>query len=304
MKKILLLMTLILNIILVSSCQMPDRFEYDNNKVNIVVTTTIIYDITLNLGSDLVNVYPIMGFGFDPHSYIGRPSDTSALKQADLIIYNGLNLEANLISIITSFDEDKVLSIGDELGKDLLITSNENVIDPHIWFDLDNFDVAISSITNKLIEIDPANTNNYLNNFMTYISEFNSVVTNIEYQLLDLPIEKRILITAHDAFAYFGRSLKFRIYSIQGISTATEASPRDIQTLANLVVDNQIKAIFTESSIPYHTIQSVINAVQIQGWSVEIGGELYSDSLGSNDLANTYLKMLIHNANTIINSLK
>lgn len=304
MKKTLLLIMILLNTIVISSCKMPTRFEYDNNKVNIVVTTTIISDITKNLGGNLVNVYPIMGFGVDPHSYIGRPSDTSALKQADLIIYNGHNLEANLTSIITSFNENKVLSIGDAIDADALIINNEGAIDPHIWFDLDNFMVAIESITNQLIETDPANTNYYLNNYNNYLNEFNLVVSNIKNELLDLPIEKRILITAHDSFAYFGRALDFQIYAIQGLSTATEASPRDIQTLANLVVNNQLKAIFTESSIPYHTIQSVINAVQIQGWTVEIGGELYSDSLGSNDLTNTYLKVLSYNANTIISSLK
>lgn len=304
MKKYIFIILLILVSFVTVSCGKRRQFEYDENKINVVVTTTILNDILLNLGGSEVSVYSLMETGVDPHSYIGRPSDVSSLKKADLIIYNGLNLEANLILLINSFDNNKVINVGSFYPENKLLSDEDGAIDPHIWFDVINFRTAIYGITNKLIEIDPNNESYYKNNYYNYSNELNLLTAELDSLLYELPEEKRILITAHDAFQYFGRAYNFEVNAIQGISTAAQASPKDIQDLANLIVRKNVKAIFLEASIPEQTIQSVINAVRVQGKSVSIGGTLYADSLGSSNDSNTYIKMIRHNMITIVSSLK
>jgi len=305
MKKIISIIALAVIAFTFVGCESLNRYEYVEGKVNIVTTTTMLGDLAKEIGGDDVSITTLMGVGVDPHSYKPRPSDTNALSRADLIIINGLHLEAKLGDVLESSQSDKLLIIGDFIPKGELLQDEDNVVDPHIWFDVENWKLAAKALADKLISLDNANSKAYqarVDEYLIKLDELNSYVIN---KVMELPKEKRILITAHDAFQYFANAYGFEVYSIQGISTETEPSAKDIQDLANLTVRLDVKAIFVESSIPENTINSVINAARVQGHDVKVGGELFSDSLGSeSDGADTYIKMVQKNTDMIVNGLK
>lgn len=304
MKKLNLILILMMTF-LITSCTMARQYEYDDTRLNVVVTTTMLSDVTKELGKDLLNVYTLMSPGVDPHSYIARPSDNFALKKADLVIYNGLHLEDKMTNTIDTLGEAKVLNASKNINEIDLLKDENDAVDPHIWFDFVIWEEVIKNVSAKLIALDKKNENLYLEYLNNYLNKFSNYQVIINEKINELPIDKRVLITAHDAFGYFGRQHNFKVYSIQGISTQSEASPFDIQQIANFIVLKKVKAVFLESSIPPQTIRSVINAVGAQGFSTTIGGELYSDSLSNQtDEGSNYLDMYLHNVNTIVNALK
>lgn len=290
------------------SCGVRDQFIYDENKINVVTTTTMLGDLVTQLGGDYVNVFVIMKPGVDPHSYNPRPSDTRALAKADLILMNGLHLEAKMGDVLLSIDDEKrfiASEVLENLSYDAIIRNDKDQVDPHIWGSPLNWEHVARSLRNKLIAIDEDNQTDYENNFLVYQQELLTLYNDALNQVQTIPLEERILVTAHDAFAYLGREFDFVVHSIQGISTQSEASVKDIQDLANLVSELDVKAIFVETSVPENTIRSVLEAVEAKGKSVNIGGHLYSDSLGDEESdADTYIKMYRHNIETIVEALR
>lgn len=299
---------LIINFILLFtliSCKQINKYEYIEGKINIVVTTTMIGDLAKEIGGEKVAITTLMNAGVDPHSFVPRPSVTQAISQADLVITNGLSLEAKMGKVLEMIKKEKLLVIGDYIPNESLLIDDSGAVDPHIWFDVSNWIVATNALKNKLISIDSENEHYYLNRTNNYLAELNVLEQEILEKIDELSQEKRILVTAHDAFSYFGKAYGFTVYSIQGISTETEASVKDIQNLANLIVTLKVKAIFIENSLPDATIKSVINAAKAQGHTVNIGGTLYSDSLGGeNSNANTYIKMFKQNVYNIVEGIK
>lgn len=302
MKKTLVLLT----IILLVSC--GDKKE-DNGKLKVTTTTTMITDLVKNIGGDLIEVNGLMGSGVDPHLYKASEGDVGKLTNADVIFYNGLHLEGKLVDIFEKMESrgQATYAVGESLNKSTLIGSDyfASNYDPHIWFDLDYWTQITNYVTEKLVEKDPQNADAFKANRDAYIQELATLKAELTATINRIPKEQRILVTAHDAFNYFGRSFDFEVVGLQGLSTATEAGVQDVQRLTQFIIENKIKAVFVESSVPKRTVEALQAAVEAQDHTVEIGGELFSDALGSaGTVEGTYIGMYEHNVNTIVNALK
>lgn len=250
-----------------------------------------------------------MGSGVDPHLYKASEGDVSKLVNADVIFYNGLHLEGKLVEVFEKMKHQDIntIAIGASLDKNTLIGSDyfASNYDPHIWFSVENWKIITNFVTHKLTEIDPKNAEAFRANGKAYLAKLNELETTLKNTIATLPKEKRILVTAHDAFSYFGKAYDFNVVGLQGLSTATEAGVQDVQKLANFIIEKEVKAIFVESSVPKRTIEALQAAVKSKNHEVTIGGTLFSDALGNEGTKEgTYIGMFEYNVNTIINALK
>jgi len=280
-----------------------------NGKLNVVTTTTMITDLVKNIGGDHINVQGLMGSGVDPHLYKASEGDVTKLVNADIIFYNGLHLEGKLVEVFEKMGSQTKtpIALGEELDKNTLIGSDyfASNYDPHVWFDIDYFKQFVNKVTQVLSEKDPENEAQYKANQASYIHQLDDLQTKLKSIIDTLPKDKRILVTAHDAFNYFGKAYDFEVVGLQGLSTATEAGVQDVQKLSAFIIDKDIKAIFVESSVPKRTIEALQAAVKSKGHEVVIGGTLYSDALGNaGTIEGTYIGMFEYNVNTIVNALK
>lgn len=280
-----------------------------NGKLNIVTTTTLITDLVNHIGGDKLNVQGLMGSGVDPHLYKASAGDVTKLSNADLIFYGGLHLEGKLVDVFERMESQNIttIAVSDALDKKTLIGSElfASNYDPHIWFDVNNWELITTFVVEKLSEADPENKAFFEENGKKYFEELKTLDTELKSVINTLPKEKRILVTAHDAFNYFGQAYGFEVVGLQGLSTATEAGVQDVQNLANFIIDKKVKAIFVESSVPRRTIEALQAAVNSKNHRVEIGGTLYSDALGNaGTVEGTYIGMFKYNVNTIVNALK
>jgi len=302
MKKTLLFLI----VTLVFSCKNDPK---DNGKLNVVTTTSMITDLVKNIGGDSLNVQGLMGSGVDPHLYKASEGDVSKLVNADIIFYNGLHLEGKLVEVFEKMGSaTKIpIALADELDETTLIGSDyfASNYDPHVWFDIDYFKQFANKVTNILSEMNPDNNAIFEANKTKYISKLDQLQDKVRSIIATLPQEKRILVTAHDAFNYFGKAYGFEVVGLQGLSTATEAGVQDVQKLAAFIIEKQIKEVFVESSVPRRTIEALQAAVKSKDHNVEIGGTLYSDALGNpGTIEGTYIGMFEYNVNTIVNALK
>ncbi|RZT00285.1 metal ABC transporter solute-binding protein, Zn/Mn family [Aquimarina brevivitae] len=292
---------------LLFSCNSNQKTE--NEKLQVVATTTMIADLLHNLGGDSIELQGLMGAGVDPHLYKASEGDVSKLLNADLIFYNGLHLEGKLVDVFEKMESQgiKTIAVGESIEKSELIGSDyfASNYDPHIWFSVSNWKKVTEFTTKKLIEHDPKNKSLYQKNSETYIKKLDQLQQSLIAKIETLPKEKRILVTAHDAFSYFGKAYGFQVVGLQGLSTATEAGVKDVQKLATFIIEQEVKAIFVESSVPKRTIEALEEAVKSKNHSVTIGGTLYSDALGNPDTnEGNYLGMFAYNVDTIINALQ
>lgn len=276
--------------------------------LNVVTTTTMITDLVKNIGGDYVNVQGLMGAGVDPHLYKASEGDVSKLFNADVIFYNGLHLEGKLVEVFEKMEAQKsTVALGEFLPKEELISSDyfASNYDPHVWFNIQYFKQFAEKVTDVLSEQDPKNAVNFLENNRKFQQQLTVLESEVNNAIAKLPEEKRILVTAHDAFNYFGKSYGFQVVGLQGLSTATEAGVQDVQKLSDFIIDNKVKAIFVESSVPIRTIEAVQAAVLAKDHEVSIGGSLFSDALGdAGTIEGTYLGMFRYNVNTIVNALQ
>lgn len=305
--KIISLFLLLLSTFLIS-CN-SNRKENETQKLRVVATTTMIADLVKNIGGERIELKGLMKAGVDPHLYKATEGDINLLLSADIVFYNGLHLEGKLVELFEKMNKRgrNIFPISDGIDKSLLIRSAEfaNNYDPHIWFDIGIWKKSAEYVSKKISDIDSSNKDYYYNNLKKYLNELDSAEKVIKQKVNELTKERRILITAHDAFNYFGRAYDFEVRGLQGISTLSEASVFDVQNLANFIIEKNIKAIFVESSVPIKNIEALRQSVKSKGKEIKIGGELYSDSLGNIDSPEgTYIGMMIYNVNTIINSLK
>jgi len=280
-----------------------------NGKLNVVCTTTMITDLVKNIGGENINIEGLMGSGVDPHLYKASEGDVSKLVDADIIFYNGLHLEGKLVEVFEKMKRTgkTPIALGEELGTAGLIGSDyfASNYDPHVWFDIDYFKQYAEKVAAVLSEKDAENAEAYQANLKKYLGELDTLKSEINSLIKTLPEEKRILVTAHDAFNYFGKAYGFEVVGLQGLSTATEAGVQDVQKLSAFIIDKKIKAIFVESSVPKRTIEALQQAVKSKGHEVEIGGTLYSDALGNTGTnEGTYLGMFEYNVRTIVGALK
>lgn len=302
--KKLILVTAIISLV---GCK--SKTEKENTKLKVVTTTTMITDMIQHIGGKNIEIQGLMGSGVDPHLYKASEGDVTKLSEADVIIYNGLHLEGKLEDVFKKMKRSKkeVIAIADAINPAELINSENfaSSYDPHIWFQIDYWIVSTRFAAAELSKIDAVNAELYTNNAEIYINQLKALKTENELMVKSLPIEKRILITAHDAFNYFGKAYNFEVVGLQGLSTATEAGVKDVQNLANLIIEKEVKAIFVETSVPKRTIEALQEAVKAKGHEVVIGGELFSDALGTpNTPESNYVGMYKHNISTIVNALK
>ena len=294
--------------LLFAACQKKENTE-QGETTNIVATTTMLADLARVIGGEKVTVNVLMGPGIDPHLYQASAGDVTLLQNADVIVYNGLHLEGKMGELLESLKEQgkTIISIEDGISTNKLFTLEDDtyMYDPHIWFEVSLWMDAAKHLSAKLQEADSKNANIYASNLDTYLIELRNLETYVKDRVNELAAEQRVLVTAHDAFNYFGRAYDFTVKGLQGISTDSEAGTQDVSTLAEYIASNQIKAIFIESSVPPKTIEALQAAVKAKGFDVSIGGELYSDSLGDEESdTDTYIKTITHNIDTIIDALK
>lgn len=280
----------------------------NNGKLKVVTTTTMLTDLVSEIGGEHVSLQGLMGAGVDPHLYKASEGDVSKLYEADIIFYSGLHLEGKLVDIFEKMEGKKnTVSLGDKLPKNELIPSEyfASNYDPHVWFNIQFFKQFAQIVTDELSKADPANAESFSENNKNYQEKLDALESEVKANIATLPPEKRILVTAHDAFNYFGKAYGFNVVGLQGISTATEAGVKDVQNLSEFIIQYNIKAIFVESSVPRRTIEALQQAVLSKNHQVEIGGSLYSDALGDPGTEEgTYIGMFKYNVNTIVNALK
>ncbi|NQZ77741.1 MAG: zinc ABC transporter substrate-binding protein [Ekhidna sp.] len=304
MNKAIIPFTLLLSFLV--SCASSESTTNQTSKI--VATTGMLYDAVVNIGGDSIEAEVIMGPGIDPHLYKATQGDLAKFKSADLIIYNGLHLEGKMGDILTRLGKQKpVLAAAEAVPVEFLISVSdyENAYDPHVWFDIKRWKYVVQAISRSLSQLDPENETYYKSNSETYLNELDSLHNYTLSRLLEIPKEQQILITAHDAFAYFGEAYDIKVRGIQGISTVADFGLKDIADLIDLIIDNNIKAIFVETSVSDKSINAVVVGCKEKGHNVEIGGYLYSDAMGQPGTPEgTYLGMLQKNVDTIVEALK
>ncbi len=300
---------LILTTGLLTNCQ-PSTSEEGNRKqrLKIVTTTGMIADIVANIVKDSADVEALMGPGVDPHLYKATQGDLSRLRNANVIYYNGLHLEGKLGDIFLKLGRTKpVEAVSDEISRDRLINNSSmgGQYDPHIWFDVSLWQQVAAYISLSLQKHDSINADYYKQNARLYIENLVELHQEVKTNIASIPASQRILITAHDAFGYFGLAYDIEVKGLQGISTISEFGLKDVADLVNFISEKNIKSVFVESSVPEKYLQSVVEGCQKKGHNVSIGGTLYSDAMGNEGTAEgTYIGMVKSNVNTIVQALK
>lgn len=307
MKKIAVIIVVILSLsVFVSGCD-GNTDKPDDGKLKIVTTTTIIADVMKELSGDIVDVEALMGPGVDPHLYKASAGDVKRMTGADMVVYNGLHLEGKMGDVFENIKGKIIFAVAENIDEKQLLDfeTNPGHFDPHVWFDVQIWKNATIRMAKGLKELDPQNSAKYDSNLENYLTKLDELHKYVKGRIEELEKDKRVLITAHDAFQYFGKQYGFEVMGLQGISTDAEVGTLDIKKLADLIVDRNIKAIFVESSVPKKNIQALQEAVKAKGFEVEIGGELYSDSTGNPGTnAESYIGTVKENIDTIVDALK
>ncbi|MFD0590716.1 metal ABC transporter solute-binding protein, Zn/Mn family [Paenibacillus sp. GCM10027627] len=309
-KRFIMMLLFLAIAVAVSACGAGASSGADDGKLHITATTGMIADAAKEVGGDYVIVKGLMGPGIDPHLYKASQGDVRKLDNADIIFYNGLHLEGKMGEIFEKLKKRKpVVAISAYLTEDQLITDSaakgEAVHDPHIWFDVKLWMSAVEVVRDTLAEKDPANADHYKANAEAYLRKLAELDAYASEQIASIPEQSRILVTAHDAFGYFGKAYGLQVTGLQGMNTMSEYGSRDVSGLRGFLVQHGIKAVFIESSVSSKSIESVIEGARKLGHEVKIGGQLYSDAMGDEGTPEgTYLGMVKHNVDTIVKSLK
>ncbi|MFN2164768.1 MAG: metal ABC transporter solute-binding protein, Zn/Mn family [Anaerolineae bacterium] len=305
----LILAVLLLSVLLAacgSSVGQPGG-DLSERQVRVVTTIGMITDVVQEVGGERVSVTGLMGPGVDPHLYKASEGDVGRLFEADVIFYSGLHLEAKMGEVLEKMGGwTRTVAVTSGIDEALLLSPPEfeGAHDPHVWFDVTLWMQAVETIRDTFVEVDPGSADLYRTNAQRYLAQLEELQRYVQEQTARVPRAQRVLITAHDAFNYFGRAYGFEVRGLQGISTATEAGTGDVQSLADFIAENRIPAIFVESSVPVRNIEAVQAAVQARGFQVGIGGELFSDAMGDwGTEEGTYIGMVRHNVDTIVGAL-
>ncbi|WP_373425826.1 metal ABC transporter solute-binding protein, Zn/Mn family [Paenibacillus endoradicis] len=279
--------------------------EEDSDVIHVVTTIAQIANPISEIGAEHVKVTSLMGSGVDPHLYQATTGDISKLDKGDVIFYSGLHLEANMIKVFDQMSKAKpVVAIGESIAEDELLRDIKGAIDPHIWFDIDLWKQALTAATDQLIEMKPQYKEDFLANKEQYFAKLDSLKQKSVSKLSEIPQDQRILVTAHDAFGYFGRMNDIKVIGLQGLSTEAEIGLTDIEETIDILMEHKVPAVFIESSINPASIQAVIEGAQKNGIDVQLGGSLYSDAMGAEGTdEGTYIGMYEHNVTTIYEAL-
>ena len=306
MKQILFLITAALWL---TACTNNDAPEQEEGKLNIVTTTGMIKDAVANIAGDKAEVVGLMGPGVDPHLYKATQGDLGKLNEADMIFYNGLHLEGKMGEVLEKVAARKpVIAVAEGISEDELIKADYAGVgahDPHIWFDVALWSKAVEYAGNALIEAYPQHEAYFRENMNSHLEELQALDEWVSSNISQIPERQRVLITAHDAFEYFGRAYDMEVRGLQGISTVSEYGLQDITNMTDFIAERNIKAVFVESSVPEKALKAVVEGCAEKGHDVRIGGTLYSDAMGAEGTPEgTYIGMVRANVNTIVSSLK
>lgn len=274
----------------------------------IVATTGMVADIVRQVARDKADVVSLMGEGVDPHLYKPTRDDIAKLLSADVVFYSGLNLEGRMTDTLTRIGRSgkPVFVVTEKLEPSYLREPPEFAghYDPHVWMDVAAWSKCVDMVAEALGQFDPDNKQRYADRATLYRAELKKLDAYCRQVIGSVPKERRLLVTAHDAFGYFSRAYDIPVHSVQGISTESEASVRDVNELIETIVSRQVPAIFVESSVSEKNIKAVIEGAARKGFKVHIGGSLFSDAMGGTGTYEaTYMGMLDHNATTIARAL-
>lgn len=278
------------------------------DKVRVTTTTTMITDLARQVGGERVEVTGLMGPGVDPHLYKASQGDVEALLDADAVFYNGLFLEGRMGDILEKTGQQTpTVQVTQDVPEDELLQSvdYEGQSDPHVWFDATLWGTTVDPVVEELSEIDPEGAEGYERRGEEYKKEIDELHAFAKERISSIPEDQRVLVTAHDAFRYFGKQYGMEVRGLQGISTEAEAGAGDVRELADYLADNEIPAVFVESSIPRRNVEAVQAASRDRGWDLKIGGTLYSDAGGDAGTdAASYDGMFRANVHTITEALR
>lgn len=288
------------------ACEQKGR-EKISGKLKIVCTTGMLGDAVENIVGSEAEVVTLMGSGVDPHLYKATQGDLKHLTAADVIVYNGLHLEGKMGELFENLKKRKhIIVAADGLSKEDLInnTDFQGAYDPHIWFDVKLWSKAVSYIGSQLSDIKDTTNENMKTNTTHYVAKLTRLDKQVKTLIAQIDSSKRVLVTAHDAFSYFGRAYHMEVKGLQGISTASEYGLKDVSNLVEFITNRKIKAVFVESSVSDRSLNAVVEGCRSKGHQLVIGGTLYSDAMGKKGTAKgTYIGMVEHNVNLIIAGL-
>lgn len=293
--------------LIATACSAPEQ-EASNGRIKIVATTGMVADLARNIGGDRVEVIGLMGPGVDPHYYKASQGDLARITDADIVLFNGLFLEGKMEDIFAKMARSKkVVAVAGGIDEKNLRRPPEFLghFDPHIWFDVSLWAQTVEVAVASLSELDPEGVEVYRRNGEQYRARLDALHQWVIEQVGQISEQQRVLITAHDAFGYFGLAYGFEVVGLQGISTVAEYGVNDVTQLVDRIVERQVKAIFVESSVPVRSIEAVRQGCLNRGFEVVIGGTLYSDAMGgAGSGADSYVGMVESNVNTIVGALR
>jgi manganese/zinc/iron transport system substrate-binding protein len=274
----------------------------------IVATVGMVADVVRGVAGDRAEVIGLMGSGVDPHLYKPTRSDVQRMLDADVIFYNGLLLEGKMTDslIRAATSGKKVYAVTELLDEQFLLepAEFEGLYDPHVWMDPSAWSRTVGVVRDKLIDFDPDGEDTYRANAAVYAGQIAELDAYAARVLGSVPEPQRVLVTAHDAFNYFGRRFGYEVVGIQGISTESEAGVQDIERLVDLLAERKIGAVFVESTVSERNINALIAGARARGHEVVIGGELFSDAMGDEDTyEGTYIGMIDHNVTIVARAL-
>lgn len=292
----------------VAGCNAQSSADKPKSAVHAITCTTgMVTDIVRQVSGDRAEVRGIMGEAVDPHLYQATRNDIVRLAESDVVFYSGLMLEGRMSDALMKIGRKRpVYAVTELLDKTLLLEPPEfkGHYDPHVWMDASLWKQGTRMVAEALAEFDPANKAFYSANYQKYAEQLDELDAYARRTLATIPTERRILITAHDAFNYFSRAYGLRVEGIQGISTESEAGIADIGRLVDLIVERRIPAVFVESSISRKNVMALIEGAAARGHQAVVGGILFSDAMGPpGTYEGTYIGMIDHNVTTIAAAL-
>lgn len=276
--------------------------------VKVTATTNFITDAARVVGGDRAEVTGLMGPGVDPHLYKASAGDVASLREADVIFYGGLELEGRMTDLLDELSaRQATVAVTRDIPEDALRrpTEFEGKFDPHVWFSIPLWESAVEVIADGYAEIDPEHADSYRARADAYVEELRALDAEVRRDLAAVPERSRVLVTSHDAFGYFGEEYGFDVVAIQGTSTQTQATTADIERVAKVIADRDVRSVFVESAVAPQTIEAVLAAARERGQQARVGGSLFADAAGDEGTPEgTYVGMVRHNAGLIAAGLR
>lgn len=312
LKQYMLLIAILAMVMLLAACQSSKQSDQagtkgneDGEQLKVLTTIAQIGEPISVIGGDLIEVTSLIGTGVDPHLFQATTGDIAKLDQSDIILYNGLYLEANMLTAFEQMNKSKpVIAIGEVIPESKLLKDETGAIDPHIWFDISLWKEALGAAVKEIIKLLPEHKEQLTANMEEYFLKLDELEQESKAKLAQIPKQQRILVTAHDAFGYFGAVNDMYVVGLQGLSTESEIGISDIEDTIELLMEYNVPAVFIESSINPDKINAVIEGAKKNGLDVKLGGELFSDAMGAEGTKEgTYIGMYAHNVNTITEGL-